>query len=186
METTDTGRLVERMAMAARAIQRFATWGAGAALVIGVVTFLSLVPWLPGLGIVGGVVGAVCAVVLLGAPLRVMWHGRKIGSAYGDRAHIDALFAEMPGAVEELTCKLEDAVRPQGRGLRRLVSSWRSMLAVRRLVQESPARERAEVLIDPLRPDALGHTTAALWITVVILVTGLPTALSSLLVLALT
>ncbi|HEX5947736.1 MAG TPA: hypothetical protein VFY82_15735, partial [Acidimicrobiales bacterium] len=126
METTDTGRLVDRMAMAARAIQRFATWGAGAALVIGVVAFLSLVPWLPGLGVAGWVVSAVCAVVLLGAPLRVIWHGHRIGSAYGDRARIDALFAEIPGAVDELARRLDDAVRPHGRGLRRLVSSWRS------------------------------------------------------------
>lgn len=185
METTDTGRLGERMAMAARAIRRFATWGAGAALVIGIVAFLSLAPWLPGLGIVGWVVGAACAVVLLGAPLRVIWHGRKIGSAYGDRARIDALFAEIPGVVDDLARRLEDAVRPQGKGLRRLVSSWRSMLAVRRLVQESPAREQADLLIDPLRPEALGLTTTALWVTLVVLVAGLPTALSSLLALAL-
>ena len=75
-------------------------------------------------------------------------------------------------------------MRPQGKGLRRLLSSWRSMLAVRRLVQESPAREQADLLIDPLRPEALGLTTTALWVMLVVLVAGLPTALSSLLALA--
>jgi hypothetical protein len=186
VETIDTGRLVERMATAARVIHRFSRWGAGAGLVVAAVAFLSLAPWLPGLGIVALPVGAVCAVVLLGAPLRVMWHGGRIGAAYGDRVHVDALLAEIPGAVDDLARELEAAVRPQGRGLRRVVSSWRSMLAVRRLVEESPARERAEVLVDPLRPEALSLTTTAMVVTVIILVTGLPVALSSLLTLALT
>lgn len=186
METIDTGRLVERMTLAARVIHRFARWGAGAGLVVGALVFASLVPWLPDLGLVAWPVAAVCAVVLVGAPLRVMWHGSRIGAAYGDRAHVDALLAEIPGAIDDLTRELEAAVRPQGRGLRRVLSSWRSMLAVRRLVEESPARERAEVLVDPLRPEALSLTSTALVVTVVILVIGLPVALSSLVAQALT
>jgi len=186
VETIDTDRLVERMATVARVIRGFSRWGAGAGLVVGAVAFLSLAPWLPGLGIVAVPVGAVSAITLLGAPLRVMWHGGRIGAAYGDRAHVDALVTEIPGAIDDLTRELAAAVRPQGRGLRRVLSSWRSMLAVRRLVEESPARERAEVLIDPLRPEALSLTTTAMVLTVVILVVGLPVALSSLLTLALT
>jgi hypothetical protein len=66
------------------------------------------------------------------------------------------------------------------------VSAWRSLLAVRAVVQDSPARERAEVLIDPLRPEAVGLTTTALWATIATLVLGLPVVLVSLVVLALT
>lgn len=186
MTTIERSDLLDRLASAARAIHRFSTWGAGAGVAVGAVAFLSLAPWLPGLGPWALPAGAVMAAGLVAAPLRVIWHGRRITAAYGDPAHIEHLLDEIPGAVDELVRALQAVVVPQGRGLRRVVSAWRSVLAVRAVVEDSPARERAEVLIDPLRPEALGLTTAALWATIATLVLGLPVALVSLVVLALT
>jgi hypothetical protein len=186
MTTIDGGDVLGRVSSAARAIHRFSTWGAGAGLAVGAVAFLSLAPWLADLGSWALPLGALLAAVLVAAPLRVSWHGHKIGAAYGDPAHIEYLLDEIPGAIDEVVRELQAVAAPQGRGLRRVVSAWRSLLAVRAVVQDSPARERADVLVDPLRPEALGLTTTALWATIVTLVLGVPVALVSLVALALT
>ncbi len=186
MTTIDGGDALDRLSSAARAIHRFSTWGAGAGLAVGSVAFLSLAPWLGRLGSWALPLGALLAAVLVAAPLRVSWHGHKINSAYGDPAHIEDLLDEVPGAVAEIVQAVQDVAAPEGRGLRRVVSAWRSLLTVRAVVQDSPARDRAEVLVGPLRPEALGLTTTALWATIVTLVVGLPAALVSLVALALT
>lgn len=186
MTTIDGGDVLDRLSSAARAIHRFSTWGAGAGLAVGAVAFLSLAPWLGGLGSGALPLGAMLAVVLVAAPLRVSWHGHKIRAAYGDPAHIAYLLEEIPGAIDDVVRGLQAVAAPEGRGLRRVLSAWRSLLAVRAVVQDSPARERADVLVEPLRPEALGLTTTALWATIVTLVLGVPVALVSLVVLVLT
>lgn len=185
MTTIDGGDLLDRLSSVAQAVHRFSRWGAGAGLAVGGVAFLSLTPWLPGLGSWTLPAGALLAAALVVAPLRVIWHGHRITAAYGDPTHIEHLLDEIPGSVDEIVQGLQAVAAPEGRGLRRVVSAWRSLLATRAVVQGSPARARAEALLDPLRPEALGVTMTALWATIATLVLGLPVALVSLMALAL-
>ena len=186
MATISSNDPLARVATAARVVRRFSTWGASAGLAVGTVTFVALAPWLPGLDAWSIPAGVLLAAALVAAPLRVMWHGGRIAAAYGDPAHVEALLVDVPGALEEVVQGLRAAVVPEGRGLRRVLAAWRALTGVRGVLQDSPARQRVDALVDPLRPEALGLTTAALWVTLGVLVLGVPVALVSLVGLLLT
>jgi hypothetical protein len=60
-----------------------------------------------------------------------------------------------------------------------VLAAGRALTAVRDVVQDPPARQRVDALVDPLRPDVLGLTTGALWVTLGLFVLGVPIALVS-------
>ena len=176
------------LATTARVIHRFSTWVAGAALVVGLITLASLWPWFSGSGSTGFTIGVVLTVVLVAAPVRVMWHGRIISAAYGHPSAIEQALEAVPGALHEATVAL-DAVADKaihGRGLRRAIGTWQSLRAMQKVWEESPAAEKLQNLVDPIHPDRLGVTMAAVWVSLGTLVLGIPVALASQLALAVT
>ncbi len=92
----------------------------------------------------------------------------------------------MPGALHEATAALQGVVDQRGRGLRRVIGTWRSLTALQDVWDSSPAVERLEALVEPVHPDRLGVTMAAVWVSLGTLVLGLPVAVVSLVALALT
>jgi hypothetical protein len=183
MEQTAAHEFVfARVHWAARVLHRFSTWGAAAALVAGVLLFGALLPWLPDAGPWQPVLAALLAAVLVVAPLRVMWHGARIRTVYGDTAHLTAVLEEVPGALGEVVEALQQVSAAEARGLRRVVPAWQSFLAIRRVLVGSRFRDRFDALVAPLRPGALALTTTALWITLGILVLAVPVAVLSLVV----
>jgi len=66
-----------------------------------------------------------------------------------------------------------------------VVAAGRSMLALRRAMN-APILDRIGELTEPLRPQSLALTTAALWATLAILVLAVPVAALALLAAALT
>jgi hypothetical protein len=175
-----------RVAWAARVIHRFATRGATAALIAGIVTYLSLLPLLPRFGSRWPIGAVVLALVLVVAPLRVMWHARRIRSTYGDPEALVSVIEDVPGAVEAFVNELDQVKLPrEGRPLRRVVAAWQSMLALRRAMN-APILDRINELGEPLAPQSLAITTTALWATLVILLVAVPVVVAALLVLLLT
>ncbi len=179
-------RVLARVGWAARVIHRFSTWGATAGLLAGGLAFLAVLPllaryeswwWLP--------VALVLAIALVVAPLRVMWHGRRIRTAYGDATHIMGLIDEVPNALWEVAGALE-MIDVHERGVRGVMTAWRSLLAIRRAVEDSAARDHLDTLVEPLHPRAIALTTLALWTTLGIIVIAGPVVLLALVVLILT
>src|SRR5262245_4985089 len=178
-------RVLARVGWAARVVHRFSTWGAAVGLLAGGLAFLAVLPllaryeswwWLPA--------ALVLALVLVVAPLRVMWHGRRIRLAYGDATHIMGLIDEVPNALWDLAGIVEMDEVP-ARGVRGVVKAWRTLLALRRVIVESPARKHVDTLTEPLRPKAIALTTLALWTTLGIVVIAGPVILVALVVLVL-
>jgi hypothetical protein len=163
-----------RVSWAARVIHRFSTWGAGAGLVAGAVVLAAVLPWLPDLGPWWPLVALGLALALVAAPLRIMWHGRRIRHAYGDDRHVMRLLETSPAALREICAALDDVGGGDRRRLGRVPAAWRSLLAVRRVVVHSPARESLDTLVAPLRPQSLALSTLALWVTLAILVLVVP------------
>ena len=183
MERTAAHEFVlARIHWAARALHRFTTWGAAVALAAGTLLFVALLPWLPDAGRWQPAVAALLAAGLIAAPLRVMWHGARIRTVYGDTAHLVAVLEEVPGAFGEVVEALQEISTPEARGLRRVVPAWQSFMAIRSVLVDSRFRDRFDALVAPLRPGALALTTTALWITLGILVLAVPVAVLSLLV----
>jgi hypothetical protein len=89
-----------RVSWAARVIHRFSTWGATAGLVAGTVTYLAVLPLLPRIGDQWPIGALVLALVLVAAPLRVMWHGRRIRTTYGDPAKLLGVIQSIPGSID--------------------------------------------------------------------------------------
>ena len=175
-----------RVAWAARVIHRFATRGATAGLIAGTIAFLALLPLLPRIGGRWPVGAIVLGLALVVAPLRVMWHAHRIRAAYGDPSRLMAVVDEIPGALDHLRTELGDVKLPrEGRPVRRVVAAWRSLLALRRAMN-APILDRLGDLTEPLRPQSLALTTAALWATLAIVVLALPVAALALLAAALT
>jgi hypothetical protein len=175
----------ERLASLARVVGRFSSVGAVAALAVGVVDIVALVPWAARVGLpVGAALAVVLAVVFVGAPLRVWWHGRRVDAVLGDpgraRALLDAA-AETAGDAHEA---LQRVAEPRGWGIRRVVTAWREFHVLRDLAESSVARRRVDELIAPLHPKAFGLTTQALWVSLFVLVLGLPLAVGSITALA--
>ncbi len=175
-----------RVSWAARAIHRFSTWGATAGLVAGTITLLALLPLLPRLDDRWPIGALVLALVLVVAPLRVMWHGRRIRSAYGDPDALVAAIESIPGSLQYFMAELQKVKLPrEGRPLRRVVAAWQSMLALRRAMN-APIVDHFHDLTEPLAGPSLAITTAALWATLAILVLALPVVVVALLVALLT
>jgi hypothetical protein len=182
MEQTAAHEFVlARVHWAARVLHRFTTWGAAVALAAGTLLFVALLPWLPDAGRWQPLLAAFLALVLVVAPLRVMWHGARIRTVYGDTAHLMAVLEEVPGALGEVVEALQQIATPEARGVRRVVPAWQSLLAIRRVLVGSRFRDRFDALVAPLRPGALALTTTALWITLGMLVLAVPVAVLSLL-----
>lgn len=181
----DKNELLARIGAMARTIQRFSTWVAGAALVVGVIALAALWPWLSGPAAPGFAVAVALAVVLVGAPLRVIWHGQRISAIYGHPGQIEQALESVPGALHEATVALQAVVDPPGRGLRRVIGTWQSLMAVQDVWESSPAVERLQALVEPVHPDRLGVTMVAVWVSLGTLLLGLPVAFLSLVVLAL-
>ena len=174
--------ILGRVSWAARVIHRFSTWGATAGLVAGTITFLSLLPLLPRIGDQWPVGAVVLALVLVAAPLRVMWHGRRIRTAYGDPAQLVGFIESVPGSLDYFLRELEKVKLPRGgRPLRRVVTAWESMLALRRAMN-APVIDQVNELTAPLAPQSLAITTFSLWATLAILVLALPVVVLALLV----
>ncbi len=181
MATTAHDYVLARVAWAARVIRRFSTWGAAAGLVAGALALGAVLPWLPRTGPWWPAVAAALTVALVVAPLRVMWHGHRIHTVYGNPAEITAIVDDLPELVGDLSVALHDVSVPRSGRLRRVIPAWRSLVAVRRVILDSPVSQRIEFIVAPLRPDALALTTVALWVTVVILAAAVPVAALSLL-----
>ncbi|HEY7071079.1 MAG TPA: hypothetical protein VH479_13230 [Acidimicrobiales bacterium] len=165
-----------RVAWAAQLINQFAT---ACALVGGfaAATILVLLAQVdPGFG-TGWPVGAiVLALALAVPPLRVLWHGRRIRAAYGNPGRLLALVDDIPGALEHFQSELAQVKIPrERRRLQRVLAAWRSLLALRRAMN-APILDRLGELTEPLRPQSLALTTAALWASLVVVVVGLPVA----------
>jgi hypothetical protein len=180
-------RVFARVGWAARVIHRFSTWGAAVGLLAGGLAFLAVLPllaryeswwWVP--------VALVLALALVVAPLRVMWHGRRIRTAYGDATHIMGLIDEVPNALWELAGIIELDEVPERGIVRRVVKSWRTLLAVRQVLVHSAAREHFDSLVEPLHPRAIALTTLAVWTTLGIVVLAGPVILVAVVVLLLT
>jgi hypothetical protein len=175
-----------RVAWAARVIHRFATRGAIAGLVAGTIALLALLPLLPRIGDRWPVGAIVLGLALVVAPLRVMWHGHRIRAAYGDPSRLLAVIDDIPGALDHFQSELGQVKLPrEGRPVRRVVAAWRSLLALRRAMN-APILDRIGELTEPLQPQSLALTTAALWATLAILVLAVPVAALALLAAALT
>jgi hypothetical protein len=175
-----------RVSWAARVIHRFSTWGAGAGLVAGGLMLVAVLPLLPRLGPWWPLAALGLALVLVAAPLRIMWHGRRIRHAYGDDRHVMSVLEGSPAALRDIYAALGDLGGGEARGLRRVPAAWRSLLAVRRAVVRSPARESLDTLVTPLRPQAIALSTAAMWVTLAVLVLVVPVVVVATLVALLT
>ena len=174
--------ILGRVSWAARVIHRFSTWGATAGLVAGTITFLAVLPLLPRIGDQWPVGAVVLALVLVAAPLRVMWHGRRIRTTYGDPAQLVGFIESVPGSLDYFLRELEKVKLPrEGRPLRRVVAAWESMLALRRALN-APVIDQVNDLTAPLAPQSLAITTFSLWATLAILVLALPVVVLALLV----
>jgi hypothetical protein len=178
---TARDEVLARVAWAARVIRRFSTWGAAAGLVAGALALGAVLPWLPRTGPWWPAVAAALTAALVVAPLRVMWHGHRIHTVFGNPAEITAIIDDLPELIGELSAALHEVSVPRRGRLRRVIPAWRSLVAVRRVVLDSPVSHRIEFVLAPLRPEALGLTTVALWATVVILAAAVPVAVLSLL-----
>jgi len=163
-----------RVSWAARVIHRFSIWGATAGLVAGTVTYLAVLPLLPRIGDQWPIGALVLALVLVAAPLRVMWHGRRIRATYGDPAQLLGVIQSIPGSIDYFLAELEKVKLPrEGRPLRRVVAAWDSMLALRRAMN-APVLVQVGELAAPLAAQSLAITTFALWATLAILVLAVP------------
>jgi hypothetical protein len=161
---------------------------AGAALAVGLVALAALWPWLRGPGAPGVGVTVVLALVLVAAPLRVIWHGRRISAVYGHPGEIERALATVPGALHEATVALSTVAdrAVHGRGVRRAIGTWRAVNAMQHVWESSPAVEQLQALVEPVHPDKLGTTMVAVWVSLGTLVLGLPVAFVSLVALAVT
>jgi hypothetical protein len=182
----DEDEFLRRIRAMARTIQRVSTWLAGAALVVGIVTLAALWPWLARPGGPGLAVGAAISLVLVAAPLRVIWHGRRIVAVYGHPGHIERALESVPGALDEAIVKLEAVTDQPDRGLRGMIGTYRAVSAVQGIWEDSPAFGSLRALVEPVHPDKLGTTMAAVWVSLGTLVLGLPVAFASMVALALT
>ena len=168
----ERNEFLARVELMARLIQRVSTWGAGTALVVGLVTLVALWPWLPGPD--GGPFAVTVAVVavLVVPPLRIMWHGRRISAVYGDSIHIEQVLEAVPGALEDALVALRRIGEPTGRGLRRAWQTWRAAQQMQDVWESSPAIDRLNTLIEPIHPRSLGLTMTAVWFCLGTIVLG--------------
>src|SRR5215510_4679302 len=174
--------ILGRVSWAARVIHRFSTWGATAGFVAGTITFLAVLPLLPRIGDQWPAGAIVLALILVAAPLRVMWHGRRIRATYGDPSKLVGVIESVPGSLDYFLAELEKVKLPrEGRPLRRVVAAWDSMLALRRAMN-APVVDQVNDLTAPLAPQSLAITTFSLWATLAILVPALPVVVLALLV----
>jgi hypothetical protein len=80
-------------------------------------------------------------------------------------------------AMGDIAVALEGLDGGDARGPRRVLVAWRSMRTIRRVVEDSPARESLDAMVEPLRPQAIALTTFSLWVTLATLVAAIPVAL---------
>lgn len=184
--SAEENEFLARIRAMARAVQRVSTWVAGAALVVGIITLAALWPWFTRSGGPWLVVGAALSLVLVAAPLRVIWHGRRIVAVYGHPGHIEGALESVPGALDEAIVGLEAVANQPGRGLRGMIGTYRAVTAVQEMWDRSPAFGPVRAVVEPVHPDKLGITMAAVWVSLGTLVLGLPVAFVSLVALALT
>jgi hypothetical protein len=177
METGTRDYVFARVHWAARVIHRFSTWGATAGLIAGTIALVVVLPVLVGWESWWPLVALGLAVVLVAAPLRVMWHGRRIRDGFGDARHMMTLLEGFPVAMGDIAVALEGLDGGDARGPRRVLVAWRSMRTIRRVVEDSPARESLDAMVEPLRPQAIALTTFSLWVTLATLVAAIPVAL---------
>jgi hypothetical protein len=186
VQAADGNELLARLGRTARLIQRLSTWGAGVALVIGLVTLAAVWPWLPGPTGAPFLVTAAVVGVLIVPPLRVGWHGQRIRAVYGDSIHIEQALEAVPGALDDAVAALRAVGEPHGWGPRRWLATWRTVQALQDIWEESPAIERLNVLVEPVHPDTLGLTMVAVWACAAVTALGLPVSFVSLVALTLT
>jgi hypothetical protein len=182
----EENEFLARIRAMARTIQRVSTWVAGAALVVGIVTLAALWPWLTRPGGPGFVVSAAISLVLVAAPLRVIWHGRRIVAVYGHPGHIERALESVPGALDQAIVGLEAVADQPDRGLRGMIGTYRAVNAVQEMWEGSPAFGPVRAIVEPVHPDKLGITMAAVWVSLGTLVLGLPVVFASMVALALT
>ena len=173
--------VIGRIASVARMIQRFSTRVAGASLVVGLITVAALWHWVPGFGAGGFLVGLGLLVVLVAAPVRVIWHGHRITSVYGHPQAIEQALESVPGALDQALVAMQDVIDSgrDARGPLRMIETWLSVRRLQNVWEESPAFDEVQVLVEPVHPDKLNITLAAVWVSLCTLVFGLPVAFAS-------